>query len=189
MAAFVFKYSRYHTAWNSPVNLNYLPDLLSLLPLGWAFIALWQHRKRFSSLVPFILGAAFLMVARLLDVLIEHPAVAIHGWIGTSRPLFDQILNYCGNLADILGVLFLVIGFVRTIKFLQSEEEKIQTLEGLLPICANCKKIKSNVGEWQPVEQYLEENGSPPLTHGLCPDCAVKMRQDLDKYLAEKKTH
>jgi hypothetical protein len=170
------------------LNLNYLPDLVCLIPLGWAFIALWRHRKRFKSLIPFILGAAFLMVARLFDVLIEHPRVEIYGWFGSSRLAFSQALNYYGNFADILGVLFLVLGFVRTIKFLQIEEQKIEILENLLPICANCKKIKSNEGDWQPVEQYLEENGSPPLTHGLCPDCAVKMRQDLDKYLAEKKS-
>lgn len=49
---------------------------------------------------------------------------------------------------------------------------RIRTLEGLLPICARCKKIRDDAGTWKPVESYFESRTSVEFTHGICPDCS-----------------
>lgn len=49
---------------------------------------------------------------------------------------------------------------------------RIRTLEGLLPICAHCKKIRDDAGTWKPVESYFESQTSVEFTHGICPDCS-----------------
>ena len=49
---------------------------------------------------------------------------------------------------------------------------RIRTLEGLLPICAHCKKIRDDAGTWKPVESYFESRTSVEFTHGICPDCS-----------------
>jgi PAS domain-containing protein len=50
---------------------------------------------------------------------------------------------------------------------------RIRTLEGLLPICARCKKIRSDSGRWDALEVYFEQHTDVEFTHGICPDCAA----------------
>jgi PleD family two-component response regulator len=47
----------------------------------------------------------------------------------------------------------------------------VKQLSGLLPICAQCKKIRDKQGQWNPMEVYISEHSEADFTHGLCPDC------------------
>ena len=51
---------------------------------------------------------------------------------------------------------------------------KVQSLTGLLPICASCKSIRSDEGHWHRVETYVEEHSEATFTHGICPTCLEK---------------
>ncbi|MBC8413994.1 hypothetical protein H8E50_10055, partial [bacterium] len=57
---------------------------------------------------------------------------------------------------------------------------RVEMLEGLLPICSYCKKIRDDTGTapgegtWQQVEQYMHEKAATKFTHGVCPDCVEK---------------
>ncbi len=51
---------------------------------------------------------------------------------------------------------------------------QVTTLQGLLPICSHCKKIRDDDGYWQEVEQYISQHSSADFSHGVCPDCARK---------------
>ena len=79
-----------------------------------------------------------------------------------------------GNICDVLGILFLIYGFLKTIEFQNKKEKRIQDLETLLPLCAWCKKYRAENGEWKPIEDYLRDSGAPVVTHGICPECASK---------------
>jgi len=57
---------------------------------------------------------------------------------------------------------------------------KIQTLSGLLPICAGCKKIRDDSGLWSQVETYIAKHSEAKFTHGLCPDCARTFYPDVE---------
>ncbi len=59
--------------------------------------------------------------------------------------------------------------------------EEIRTLRGILPICARCKKIRSDRGFWQSVETYVSEHSHAEFSHGLCPDCMSELYPDVDK--------
>lgn len=59
---------------------------------------------------------------------------------------------------------------------------EVQTLSGLLPICASCKKIRDDRGYWSHVEQYLGKRTRAEFSHGLCPDC---MRRLYPEYVDE----
>lgn len=52
---------------------------------------------------------------------------------------------------------------------------EVEQLKGLLPICANCKKIRKDDGAWERLEKFLEANSSVLFTHGICGECAEKM--------------
>ncbi|MCX6133290.1 MAG: response regulator [Ignavibacteriales bacterium] len=60
----------------------------------------------------------------------------------------------------------------KLIEELQSALENIRTLDGLVPICSSCKKIRDDKGFWNQLEKYLVEHTDAKLTHGICPDCA-----------------
>ncbi len=51
----------------------------------------------------------------------------------------------------------------------------VKTLQGLLPICSSCKKIRDDDGYWHQVEEYLREHSELDFSHGLCPDCMKKL--------------
>jgi len=48
---------------------------------------------------------------------------------------------------------------------------KVDQLEGILPICSNCKKIRNKEGDYQPIEEYISSRSSAQFTHGICQDC------------------
>lgn len=58
---------------------------------------------------------------------------------------------------------------------LESAFAHIKTLQRLLPICVNCKKIRVDDGYWQEVDVYIAEHTDTEFTHGLCPDCQIKL--------------
>src|SRR6266850_253475 len=57
---------------------------------------------------------------------------------------------------------------------LQTAIADVRTLEGILPICASCKRIKNEAGGWEAVEVFVRERTDAEFSHGLCPDCAVR---------------
>jgi PAS domain S-box-containing protein len=63
----------------------------------------------------------------------------------------------------------------RLIGELQAALDNIKTLHGLIPICANCKKIRDDQGYWQDVAVYVRDHSEADFTHGICPDCAKKL--------------
>jgi PAS domain S-box-containing protein len=48
----------------------------------------------------------------------------------------------------------------------------LNTLTGVLPICASCKKIQSERGNWQQIEVYIRDRAQVEFSHGMCPECA-----------------
>lgn len=56
----------------------------------------------------------------------------------------------------------------------------VKTLQGLLPICCYCKKIRDDGNYWHRVENYIAANANVRFSHGICPDCTEKAKIDLD---------
>ncbi|MFT5122642.1 MAG: hypothetical protein ACI9TH_002061 [Kiritimatiellia bacterium] len=60
---------------------------------------------------------------------------------------------------------------------LQEELKKLeaQALNGLIQICASCKKIHEDPDQWVQIEEFIHQHGDVSFTHGFCPDCHKKM--------------
>jgi GAF domain-containing protein len=54
--------------------------------------------------------------------------------------------------------------------------EHVKALQGLLPICAWCKRVRDDAGYWDQLEAYMHKNAGVDFTHGICPDCLKKLR-------------
>jgi CRP-like cAMP-binding protein len=51
------------------------------------------------------------------------------------------------------------------------EKSLMNNLGGLLPICANCKKIRDENGAWVPIETFIRDRSDAEFSHGICPKC------------------
>jgi PAS domain-containing protein len=69
----------------------------------------------------------------------------------------------------------------RVIGELHQTLAKVTQLEGLLPICAHCHKVRDDRGDWGTVESFLERRAPVEFTHGICPDCATALYRSADR--------
>jgi len=64
---------------------------------------------------------------------------------------------------------------------LQKALDHVKTLQGILPICMHCHRIRNDEESWQRIEQYIGEHSDAEFSHGICPEC-------LEKYYPDPKT-
>ncbi|MBS1114120.1 MAG: multi-sensor hybrid histidine kinase [Nitrospirae bacterium] len=62
----------------------------------------------------------------------------------------------------------------RLIVELQEALSKIRVLDGLLPTCSFCKKIRNDKGEWEQIETYIRDHSEAEFSHSICPECMEK---------------
>ncbi|HON07259.1 MAG TPA: PAS domain-containing protein [Verrucomicrobiota bacterium] len=85
-------------------------------------------------------------------------------------------------------------------KILEEDKEKailelekalfeIKTLQGLIPICAGCKKIRNDKDYWENIEIYLKQHLDVQFTHGLCPDCIRKYYPEYVNEIEKQNKH
>jgi sigma-B regulation protein RsbU (phosphoserine phosphatase) len=60
------------------------------------------------------------------------------------------------------------------VRELEDAISQIKQLQGLLPICSYCKKIRDDQNYWQQVETYITGHSEAQFSHGVCPDCYEK---------------
>ena len=63
---------------------------------------------------------------------------------------------------------------IRQVKELQDALRHIKVLQGILPICMYCHKIRSDKQSWQRMEGYIMEHSDAQFSHGICPECVAK---------------
>ncbi|MBI2424402.1 MAG: PAS domain S-box protein [Candidatus Hydrogenedentes bacterium] len=68
----------------------------------------------------------------------------------------------------------------RLIGELQGALKEIKMLSGMLPICANCKKIRDDTGYWNQLEVYIQEHSDAQFSHGLCPACVHELYPEFE---------
>lgn len=147
--------------WNVPAFV--LPFLL------WASV-------RFS---PFISSIAVLLVT-LIGM--AHITQGLGPFAALTTSPNEQILRAQGTLMVIgLSVMLLaaVVAERRTaeqlklklIEELESALNEIKTLQGLIPLCSWCRKMRNDQGYWQSLEVYMRTHTDAKITHGICPQC------------------
>ena len=89
----------------------------------------------------------------------------------------------------LLSTVFVIIKRA-LIAELQTALNNVKTLEGLLPICSNCKAIRNSSGSYEQIEDYIERQMETSFTHTLCPECVRKLYPEIaDSLLENLNTH
>jgi hypothetical protein len=95
-------------------------------------------------------------------------------WDATPN-LTVSIVNTVIRVAVLLTIAYFINRTVRL-------SREVQRLEGLLPICSFCKKIRNEQSEWQHIETYISKHSQADFTHSICPDCTRTFYGDyIDK--------
>jgi hypothetical protein len=104
---------------------------------------------------------------------------------GTRKTILNSALPLRGDDGTILGAIIInqdisdrrrgELERDRLLAHLQEALGQVHTLSGLLPICAGCKKIRDDAGQWQSIESYVGSRSTVEFSHGFCPDCVERL--------------
>lgn len=124
-----------------------------------------------------------------LGLIILHPFAML--FQGIAHPALEfkldtMLLAFKSShfpMAMFFGLLGLIMGLIITHfqNELSHDKELIEQLEGLLPICSYCRKIKDRDKErsgkdvWVQLEKYISQRTAADFTHGVCPECYEKI--------------
>jgi hypothetical protein len=86
--------------------------------------------------------------------------------IGFIARGLDLFINNIGLMTGLI-----VLNAQRMEFELKAALEEVQSLGGLIPICASSKKVRNDKGYWEHAEQYFHEHNQAEFTHSICPDC------------------
>jgi DNA-binding response OmpR family regulator len=75
------------------------------------------------------------------------------------------------------------------VRELEDALTRVKQLQGLLPICSYCKKVRDDRNYWQQVETYIEGHSDAQFTHGICPDCREKyVEPELERLRQQRRS-
>jgi DNA-binding response OmpR family regulator len=63
---------------------------------------------------------------------------------------------------------------------LEQALSRVKRLQGLLPICSYCKRIRGDDRYWQQVDSYITEHTDAQFTHGICPPCSDRLLSEIE---------
>jgi AmiR/NasT family two-component response regulator len=113
-----------------------------------------------------------------LDIVEQAGAAGVGAYL-TKPPdagaIERSIAIAMARFKDMMDLRRLNVELERHNQDLQAALAKVKQLSGLLPICANCKKIRNDQGYWQDVAVYVRDHSEADFSHGICPDCMKKL--------------
>jgi PAS domain-containing protein len=114
-----------------------------------------------------------------------NEVVDIEAFDGTRKTILNSTVMVKDESDTPLGAIFVDQDITQAVQrerenlaLIHGLEEaiaKIKVLQGLLPICASCKKIRDDKGNWNQIDVYLHQHSNLDFSHGICPDCAARM--------------
>lgn len=133
-----------------------------------------KPHKRFVSkqvITCEIMAFLFIVLIIWLDEILDIP----HILFGASQTPINWIESLFESI--IIAVVGVIIIYITSKLF-----QNMKYLEGILPVCASCKKIRDDKGSWNNIEDYVRERSEAEFSHGICPECAEKLYPEFNLY-------
>ncbi len=166
-------------------------EVVRVFIIGLLFVVIltkpksYQFRK-IAGWSQIVAGLGLIFLGALIDITDNFPTLNRYIIIGETeyQAFFEKVVGSIG------GFLLLTIGIWRWLpkmieydKQMQEElrevKKDVTTLSGLLPICASCKKIRNDAGYWEQLEAYIHAHSDAEFSHGICPECKVKLYPEI----------
>jgi hypothetical protein len=150
----------------------------AILPLLATVCVVQLRLKPISRLTRLVAGAYgfFAIVMALRAIQAWRPGQNVTLMTSNSIQSLTYVLAFCLLLVGCIGFLLLLKEredriLQETVTQLQQALAEVRTLEGFIPICASCKKIRDDKGFWNQIEAYISERTLAKFSHGICPEC------------------
>lgn len=153
--------------------------------------ALSGHSFHASTLMLVLVVSGYMVLRTNWYFLVN--ATVLLAWLGlTLKAGFGRLeLHFLIGLLSALFVGFMLLRTrrafiwegVRRRERLREALKRVDTLKGLIPICASCKKVRDDHGFWNQVEVYVQAHSEAEFTHGICPECATRMKAEWNDSL------
>ena len=102
-----------------------------------------------------------------------------------AKPADREELRVRGQVG--VRVVELQLALADRVSELEQALSEVQQLQGLIPICSYCKKVRDDQNYWQQVESYIAKRSEAEFSHGICPDCLeTAVKPMLAEYRARK---
>ncbi len=126
--------------------------------------------------------AALFLVRGLANLLgLSHPT---NFMANNNLQAVTFMFSFAGQIFSVTGLVSL--NMQRLEQDLNLAQREVNLLSGLLPICANCKRIRDDQGQWHQVEAYISTRSEAKFSHGICPQCLRELYPDVSgKILGE----
>jgi len=160
-----------------------IPILNQILDKGLGMITREEKRTILARWFPseqqlFYKDRTFWIIAVVPILLMSGIILTILVW---NRSLQNQVRERTKALNEELE------NRKKTQRELKETLDNVRTLEGLIPICAKCKKIRDDKGYWNNLEEYIQNHSSVLFSHGICTECSDELYGDKNWYIKMKK--
>lgn len=192
-----------------PFLVDFAAGTSALLAVSGALmhLALSGNLQDTTHLLLIVVGAGFFLFSLAWFLMVA--GLSALGWAGVilAGGTYEFSLHYAIELgtAILLGLLihvvrrYLLKRFLdlltakhrnegeqtRMLAELREAHERVKTLRGLIPICAQCKQIRDDQGYWQQVEDFVHDHSEAVFSHGLCPVCLAKTKAEFEAFQKE----
>lgn len=188
--------------WPLPLSYQILITMTFVYPIFCFGAGIMALRRGYKEARFFIIGQISSWTGLLLtgllgaSVLSYHPLLYQSSAIGAvadslllSLALGDRfrILQKARIRAEKQARRNLEIRSDELEQLVAARTAEIKTLHGILPICANCKKIRTDDGAWQQLEAYISQHTDAEFSHGICSDCMEELYPELAKKRAQNR--
>ncbi len=181
------------------------PFIIDKVMFGWIMIgfsfAMWITYWRPHSGFSYILVHSLMLYCLYVAIPMTVPSKLVTGFYGSVVFLYIIFIPPVSYTVVEVIAIFLSFAFYNALgvamvyrteidrrrifrmveieKALRLNLEKtmaeVRVLQGLLPICAWCKRIKQPDSSWKSIEDYVTEYSDATFSHGVCPDCAKRL--------------
>ena len=102
----------------------------------------------------------------------------------TKGPMYDsngKIEAIFAIAKDVTGLKVLQEELSNKVVQLEAALSTVRQLEGIIPICAYCKKIRDDEKSWHQMEKYISSHSEAKFSHGICPECHKEQLEIIKK--------
>ncbi len=148
----------------------------------------YEFRMDLFYLVPISFAAWF--IGRNGAVLLSLTALAVISLSDAlSGKVYGRLALELWNVSITFGFYVIVALLVSRLHAIMQERSdlieelqktlgEVKELRGILPICSSCKRIRTDEGYWQNVDEYISRHTKAEFSHGICRDCAMRLYPD-----------
>jgi len=165
--------------------------------LGKSMQTAEQRFRLLTFIIPFLMLVILITLAILFNRRVLHPLLQLNKAVSAVAK-GDLTVRSATNNNDEFGELSrtfdaMAIDLVSEMKAeiaerIRAENDReaalasIKKLEGIIPICMYCKKIRDDENSWNQLEQYITDHSEAMFSHGMCPTCSKEQMEIIENF-------